>query len=160
MALPATGVIRTGVGTGLPKLPVLASSSIAITARFSAPRSRAWPSRASASVGLGSQERQCGLDTGVGLVGAVTEGVRMVGVGADTLESVEVEVAQTDDVGAQGRQPGVDADGESLGDHAGNRCRRVELGRAAQGLRVRRRLLGRRARRPASPIRAWRPRRR
>ena len=82
--------------------------------------------------GSGGQEGQAGLDAGVGVVGAVAQGVRVVGVGGHPLEAVEVEVAQADDIGAQGVQVGVDTDPLGLLDDLGDLVGRLELGCAGE----------------------------
>ena len=53
--------------------------------------------------------------------------MRVVGVGADTLEAVQVEVAQTDDVGAEVLDVGVHADAGGLCDDLGDLVGRDEL---------------------------------
>ena len=57
-----------------------------------------------------TEEGQGLFDPGIYLVGAVAKNVRVMGVGAHALESVQVQVADADDVSAEGVDPGVDAD--------------------------------------------------
>ena len=80
-----------------------------------------------------SQEGQGGLDSGVDLVVAVAQHIGVVGVGAHSLEAVEVEIADADDVRPEFVDAGVYSELRSLCDEFSHGSTGDECRRAAEG---------------------------
>ena len=72
------------------------------------------------------EEVQRVLDPGIDVLAAVPEDVGVVGVGAHPLEAVEVEGAESDDVGAEDVEAGVHADELALEHEPAHPVRQVQ----------------------------------
>jgi hypothetical protein len=80
-----------------------------------------------------TEEGQAAFDARIGVVGAVAQRMGVVCIGAYTLEAVEVEVAQADDIGAQDVQIGVHPDLRGLRHYLGDLLGGHELRCAGEG---------------------------